>query len=90
MPPRKNDQTLRDIQMEEMRRQIQQLQETVNVQQAQLEAQHMQSDVDEWSRKSSSLRSRCPLRQSFRGNDIKIDIPIIEGNLHPDEFVDWL
>jgi len=47
MPPRKNDQTLRDIQMEEMRRQIQQLQETVNVQQAQLEAQHMQSDVDE-------------------------------------------
>lgn len=45
MPLRKNDQTLRDIQMEEMRRQIQQLQETVNAQQAQLEAQHMQSDV---------------------------------------------
>jgi len=30
MPTRKNDQTLRDIQMEEMKRQIQQLQEIVN------------------------------------------------------------
>lgn len=90
MPPRKNDQTLRDIQMEEMRRQIQQLQETVNAQQAQLEAQHMQSDVDESSSESSSLRSRRPQRQSFRDNDIKVDIPDFEGKLHPDEFVDWL
>ncbi|XP_039686533.1 uncharacterized protein [Medicago truncatula] len=90
MPPRKNDQTLRDIQMEEMRRQIQQLQEIVNAQQAQLEAQHMQSDVDESSSESSSLRSRRPQRQSFRDNDIKVDIPDFEGKLHPDEFVDWL
>ncbi|KEH22241.1 hypothetical protein MTR_7g034745 [Medicago truncatula] len=90
MPPRKNDQTLRDIQMEEMRRQIQQLQETINAQQEQLEAQHMQSDVDESSSKSSSLRSRRPQRQSFRDNDIKVDIPDFEGKLHPDEFVDWL
>ncbi|KEH19386.1 hypothetical protein MTR_8g054490 [Medicago truncatula] len=90
MPPRKNDQTLRDIQMEEMKRQIQQLQETVNAQQAQLEAQHMQSYVDESSSESSSLRSRRPQRQSFRDNDIKVNIPNFEGKLHPDEFVDWL
>jgi len=90
MPPRKNDQTLRDIQMEEMRRQIQQLQETINAQQAQLEAQHMQSDDDESSSESSSLRSRRPQRQSFRDNDIKVDIPDFEGKLQPDEFVDWL
>jgi len=76
--------------MEEMRRQIQQLQETVNAQQAQLEAQHMQSDIDESSSESSSLRSRRPQRQSFRDNDIKVDIPDFEGKLHPDEFVDWL
>jgi len=90
MPPRKNDQTLRDIQMEEMRRQIQQLQETVNAQQAQLEAQYMQSDVDESSSELSSLRSCRPQRQSFRDNDVKVDIPDFEGKLHPDEFVDWL
>ena len=78
---KKKRQTLRDIQMEEMRRQIQQLQETVNAQQAQLEVQHMQSDVDESSSKSSSLRSRRPQRQSFRDNDIKVDNPDFEGKL---------
>jgi len=86
MPLRKNDQTLG----EEMRRQIQQLQETVNAQQTQLEAKQMQSDVDESSSESSSLRSHRPQRLSFRDNDIKVDIPDSEGKLHPDEFVDWL
>jgi len=72
-----------------MRRQIQRLQETVNAQQAQLEAQHMQSDDDE-SSKSTSLRSHRPQRQSFKDNEIKVDIPDFEGKLQPDEFVDWL
>ena len=50
----------------------------------------MQSDTDESSSESSSLRSRRPQRQSFRDNDIKVDIPDFKGKLHPDEFFDWL
>lgn len=53
MPQRKNDQTLTDIQMEEMRKQIQPLQKIVNAQHAQLEAQHIQSNDDESSSESS-------------------------------------
>lgn len=91
MPPRRqNDQTLRDIQFEEMRRQIQQLQETVDAQQALLGAHHRQSDNDESSSDASSFRSRRPRKQLFRHDDIKVEIPDFEGKLQPDEFVDWL
>ena len=91
MPPRRqNDQTLRDIQFEEMRRQIQQLQETVNTQHALLEARQIPSDVEECSSDSSSVRNRHHHKQPFRHDDIKVDIPNFEGKLQPDDFVDWL
>jgi len=73
-PRRQNERSFQEMEMEEMRRQIQQLQETVNSQQAILEAQQ---------------RSRSHRRQ-LRMNDIKLDIPDFEGNLQPNEFVDWL
>jgi hypothetical protein len=76
--------------MEEMRRQIQQLQETVNAQQARLEAQQIHPENDESDGDSSSIESHRPQRQQFRNDDIKVDIPDFEGKLQPDEFDDWL
>jgi hypothetical protein len=76
--------------MEEMRRQIQQLQETVNAQQTLLEAQQIHPENDESDGDSSSIESHRPQRQQFRNDDIKVDIPDFEGKLQPDEFDDWL
>jgi hypothetical protein len=77
--------------MEEMRRQIQLLQETVKVQQALLEAHQRRFDDDNGSGSdSSSSRSSRSHRCQPRMNDIKVDIPDFEGELQPDEFVDWL
>jgi len=73
-----------------MRRQIQQLQEIVNAQQALLEAQQRRfKDDGSGSDSSPSRSSRSDLRQ-LRMNDIKIDISDFEGNLQPDDFLDWL
>ena len=75
MPPRRKDErSLQEMEMEEMRRQIQQLQETVDSQQAILEAQQR-------------IHSH---RRQLRMNDIKVDIPDFEGSLQPDDFLDWL
>jgi len=91
MPPkRQNQRPLHEIEMEEMRRQIKLLQETVNVQQALLEAQRRRNDDDGSGSDSSSSRSSRSHRHQTRMNDIKVDIPDFEGKLHPDEFVDWL
>ena len=73
-----------------MRRQIQLLQETVNAQQALLEAQRRRNHDDGSGSDSSSSRSSRSHRRQTRMNDIKVDIPNFEGKLHPDEFVDWL
>lgn len=73
-----------------MRRQIQQLQETMNAQQALLEAQHIQSDADESSSDSLSVISFRPQRQPFRDNYIKVDILNFEGKLQLDEIVNLL
>ena len=89
MPPRRqNERSLQE--MEEMRQQIQQLQETVNAQQALLEAQQRRFEDDISGNDSSLSRSSRSHRCQPRMNDIKIDIPDFEGELQPDEFVDWL
>lgn len=78
------------MEMEEMRRQIQELQETVNAQQAILEAQRRRDDDDGSSNDSSSSRSSHSHRRKTPMNDINVDILDFEGKLQPDEFVDWL
>jgi len=86
---RQNERSLQEMKMEEMWRQIQLLQKTVNAQQALLEAQRRRVDDVGSSSDSSSSRSRRSHRRQTRMNDIKVDIPDFEGNLQHDEFVDW-
>ncbi|RHN65710.1 putative transcription factor interactor and regulator CCHC(Zn) family [Medicago truncatula] len=91
MPPRRqNERSFHEIEMEEMRRQIQLLQETVKVQQALLEANQRRFDDDGFGRDSSSSRSTRLHQCQPRMKHIKVDIPDFEGELQPDEFVDWL
>ncbi|KEH17091.1 hypothetical protein MTR_0045s0120 [Medicago truncatula] len=73
-----------------MRRKIQLTQESVNTQQALLEAQRRRFDVDGSSSDSSSSRSSRSHRRQLRMNDIKVDILDFQRNLQLDEFVDWL
>jgi len=91
MPPKKqNQRSLDEIEMGEMRPQIQLLQETVNAQEAILEAQRRRVQYDGSGGDSSFSRSHCLHRCQPRMNDIKVDIPDLERELQPDEFVDWL
>jgi len=91
MPPRRqNERSFHEIEMEEMRRQIQLLQETVNVQRASLEAHKRRFDDDGSDSDSSSSRSSRSQQCQPRMNDIKVDIPDFNGELQPVEFVDWL
>ena len=88
MPPRQRPG--HELEMEELRRQIQQLQATVEIQQAQLEEQRRRLDGESDVSDSSSSGSRQPRRQQFWNSNIRVDIPDFEGQLQPDEFVDWL
>ncbi|MCI02255.1 hypothetical protein A2U01_0023287 [Trifolium medium] len=58
MPPRR--QRRNDLELEYLRMQIQQLQETVNVQQVLLDEYQQESEVDTSSSDSSSTRRRRP------------------------------
>ena len=88
MPPRRR--SVHEVEIEELRRQVQLLQEMVNVQQAQLDAQGKQIEDDSDSSDTSSAGNHQPRRPIVRNNDIKVDIPDFEGKLQPDEFVEWL
>ncbi|KAK2382521.1 hypothetical protein QL285_070051 [Trifolium repens] len=88
MPPRR--QPRHDLELEDLRAQIQQLQETVDAQQILLDEYQRQSEVDTSSSDSSVTRHCRPPRRSARSDDIRVKIPDFEGKLQPDEFVDWL
>lgn len=86
MPPRR--QPLRDIEMADMRRQIQELQDALQAQQVLLNER--QTEDGEYSSDSSTPRNHRPQRPPVRHDDIKVDIPDFEGRLQPDDFIDWL
>ena len=88
MPPRRR--YVHEVEIKELRRQVQLLQEMVNVQQAQLDAQGKQIEDDSDSSDTSSAGNHQPRRPIVCNNDIKVDIPDFEGKLQPDEFVEWL
>ena len=93
MPPRKQpDMTIRDIEVEELKRQVRQLQETIEAHQNQLEQQRNNSNHDSGDSDSSSSSSYQVQRPRYQRhfNDFKVDIPEFEGRLQPDEFLDWL
>ncbi|AES79241.1 hypothetical protein MTR_7g060240 [Medicago truncatula] len=90
MPHRKqNEISLQEIEMEEISRQVQLQQKTVNAQQP-LFWKHDEEEYDGSGSDSSSSRSSRSHRCLIRMNDIKIDIQAFDGKLQPDEFVDWL
>ncbi|XP_027348022.1 uncharacterized protein LOC113859448 [Abrus precatorius] len=93
MPPRcQNRRNAQEIEMDELRRQIQELQEIVKEQQALLNRRRNSNSENDSEESNSSSNTSHPRRKSTRGyfDNIKIDIPKFEGRLQPYEFVDWL
>lgn len=86
MPPRR--QPLRDVEMADMRRQIQEFQNALQAQQVLLNER--QPEDEESSSDSSTPRNRRPQKPQVRHDDITVDIPNFEGRLQPDDFIDWL
>ncbi|KAJ1386712.1 hypothetical protein SESBI_40568 [Sesbania bispinosa] len=76
--------------MEELGRQLQQLQATVEIQQAQIEEQRRCLEGESDESDSPYAENHHSQKQQFRCSDIKVEIPDFEGRLQPDEFVDWL
>ncbi|XP_031378325.1 uncharacterized protein LOC116193718 [Punica granatum] len=92
----------RDVEMDELRRQVQQLQQQLERLQAgnSDESRHG-SDVGEvgevnpFHDEDSDLSterasSRFGRRNRFEDYGIKVDIPDFEGQMHPEDFIDWL
>ncbi|KAJ1401116.1 hypothetical protein SESBI_28952, partial [Sesbania bispinosa] len=73
MPPRQRP--YHETKKEELRRQLQQLQATVGIQQAQIEEQirHLKGELDESD--SSYADNHHSRKQQFRSTDIKVEIP---------------
>ena len=103
MPPRRQTQlNLQQIEMNELRRQIQDLQqqlEAQRVQQGQNENPYQEEEFNEnpfheGNSSSSEGEARHPYRrpanQFSKDLGIKIEIPNFEGRLQPDDFQDWL
>ncbi|KAJ1404194.1 hypothetical protein SESBI_26791 [Sesbania bispinosa] len=88
MPPRQRP--YHEIEMEELRRQLQQLQATVEIQQAQIEEQRKRLEGESDESDSPYADNHHSRKQQFRSSDIKVEIPDFEGRLQPDEFVDLL
>ncbi|XP_027351492.1 uncharacterized protein LOC113862615 [Abrus precatorius] len=78
--------------MDELRRQIQELQEIVEEQQSLLNRRRNSNSENDSEESDYSSNTSHPRRKSTRGyfDNIKIDIPEFEERLQPDEFVDWL
>ncbi|KAJ1393075.1 hypothetical protein SESBI_35253 [Sesbania bispinosa] len=86
MPPRQRP--YHEIEMEELRRQLQQLQATVEIQQAQIEEQRRRLEGESDENDSTYDDNHHSRKQQFRSSDIKVEIPYFEGRLQLDEFVD--
>ncbi|GKA57705.1 putative CCCH-type zinc finger family protein [Tanacetum coccineum] len=105
MPPRKNvnHRDLRDVEIDDLRRQVQQLQEElarVKVVNEEDEVHDDDSDGEEEydnpfgsssaSDSGHSSHQHRRVRRSRHDFDFKVDIPEFDGKIQPDEFLDWL
>ncbi|XP_077248620.1 uncharacterized protein LOC143888166 [Tasmannia lanceolata] len=95
-PNRERD--LRDIEIEELRCQVQTLTERLALQEPQDEVEEnneSESDVNPFAQPHQRQREsdgsssrRPPLRQCF--TDVKVEVPEFEGKMQPDIFIEWL
>ncbi|PKI65306.1 hypothetical protein CRG98_014270 [Punica granatum] len=93
---------LRDVEMDELRRQVQQLQQQLERLQARnrdetrhgldvSEVGEVNPFHDEDSDSSTEKAySRLDRRNRFEDYGVKVDIPDFEGQMHPEDFIDWL
>ncbi|KAJ1424006.1 hypothetical protein SESBI_12009 [Sesbania bispinosa] len=84
MPPRQR--LYHEVEMKEMRHQLQQLQAIVKIQQAQIEEQirHLEGESD---KSDSPYTGNChSWKQQFKSSDIKVEITDFEDKFQPD----WL
>ncbi|XP_031375447.1 uncharacterized protein LOC116189849 [Punica granatum] len=90
---------LRDVEMDELKRQVQQLQQRLEHLQARNrdETRHGLDvgEVNPFHDKDSDLSTerafpRLGWRNRFEDYGVKVDIPDFEGQMHPEDFIDWL
>ncbi|PKU79185.1 hypothetical protein MA16_Dca000529 [Dendrobium catenatum] len=98
MPPRRNPQRpTRDVIIEDLQQEIQQLQErlarfehqeTKGVQEEEEEVNPFHQDLhsEDEERRNAPSRARHPSDDS----GVKVELPKFDGRLDPDEFVNWL
>ncbi|PKI58108.1 hypothetical protein CRG98_021487 [Punica granatum] len=87
--------------MDELRRQVQQLQQQLEHLQARNRESRHGSDVSEVGEvnpfhdedadlSTERASSRLGRRNRFEDYGVKVDIPNFEGQMHPEDFIDWL
>ncbi|KAJ1376735.1 hypothetical protein SESBI_49618, partial [Sesbania bispinosa] len=76
MPPKQRP--YHEIEMEELRRQLQQLQATIEIQQAQIEEQRRRLEGESNERDSPYADNHHSRKQQFQSSDIKVEIPDFE------------
>ncbi|KAJ1397664.1 hypothetical protein SESBI_31599 [Sesbania bispinosa] len=79
MPPRQRPH--HKIEMEELRRQLQQFQATVEIQQAQIEEQIRRLEGESYESDSLHADNHHSRKQQFRSSDIKVEIPDFEDGV---------
>ncbi|EOX92171.1 Gag-pol polyprotein-like protein [Theobroma cacao] len=98
MPPRRQNRQRDDYEIEiaELRQQIQELQEQLARRDAQINNSNSSDEENDTNPFHQNLSSdeEVPIRRlrtaAARDLGIKVDIPEFEGRLHPDDFLDWL